>query len=173
MEDNLIVNRVAGSGLVTLNLEDHYPQAEVAELDLKDQLVEGLMLREKDLREFIRSHDWAQYQNKWVAVFCSTDAIIPTWAFMLVAIALQPHAKRTIFGNRDAAITAAFHEALDKIDWKSFQGAKVVVKGCSDVHVPESVFVETASRLRNVAASIMYGEPCSTVPLYKRAKTGG
>lgn len=173
MEENLIINRVAGSGLVTLNLEDHYPKAAVVELDLKDQLVEGLMLREKDLREFVRNHDWAQYQNKWVAVFCSTDAIIPTWAFMLVAIALQPHAIRTIFGNRDVALAAAFHDALDRIDWESFRGAKVVVKGCGDLHVPESVFVETASRLRDVAASIMYGEPCSTVPLYKRAKSGG
>lgn len=173
MEDNVIVNRVAGSGLVTLNLEDHYPRVEVVELDLKDQLVEGLMLREKDLREFVRIHDWAQYQGKWVAVFCSTEAIIPTWAFMLVAIALQPYAQRTIFGNRAAALGVAFHERLDAIDWKSFQGAKVVVKGCSDVHVPESVFVETATRLRDVAASILYGEPCSTVPLYKRPKAGG
>lgn len=173
MEENTIINRVAGSGLVTLNLEDFYPRVTIAELDLKDQLVEGIMLREKDLREFIRNHDWLKYQDKWVAVFCSADAVIPTWAFMLLAIALQPHAKRVIFGNRDAVISAAFSDALDKIDWTSFQDAKVVVKGCSDVHVPASVFVETASRLRGVAASIMYGEPCSTVPLFKRTKTGG
>lgn len=173
MEQDAILNRVAGSGLITLNLEEYYPRVEIAELDLKELLVEGLMLREKDLRDFIRMHDWSQYKGKFVAVFCSSDAIIPTWAFMLPAIALQPYARRTVFGNRETAVEAAFHEALDKVDWESFRGAKVVVKGCADVHVPESVFVETASRLRGVAASIMYGEPCSTVPLYKRTKDGG
>lgn len=173
MEEDIIINRVAGSGLVTLNLEDHFPRVEIAEVDLKDQLVEGLMLREKDLREFVRTHDWGRYRDKWVAVFCSADAIIPTWAFMLVAVALQPHARRIIFGNRETALSAAYQDTLDKIDWDSFRDAKVVVKGCSDVQVPEAVFVETASRLRGIAASIMYGEPCSTVPLFKRAKTGG
>lgn len=173
MEEDAIINRVTGSGLVTLNLEDYHPRVEIAELDLKDLLVEGLMLREKDLREFIRTNDWSKYQDKLVAVFCSTDAIVPTWAYMLVAIALHPFARRAVFGNRDAVLTAVFHEALNAIDWNAYRGAKVVVKGCSDVHVPESVFVEAASRLRGVAASIMYGEPCSTVPLYKRAKSGG
>lgn len=172
MEEDTIVNRVAGSGLITLNLEDLHPREEIAELDLKQLLVGGLMLREKDLREFIRTHEWGQYRGKIVAIFCSADAIIPTWAYMLLAVALQPHAYRTVYGNRQAALAASFHHALKKIDWNEYRGAKVVVKGCSDVHVPDSVFVETATRLREVAASIMYGEPCSTVPLFKRSKSG-
>lgn len=171
--EEAIVNRVAGSGLVTLNLEDHYPQIKIAELDLRDLLVEGFMLREKDLREFIRTHDWSQYNGQLVAVCCSADAIVPTWAFMLLAVALQPHAHRVVYGNRMTALEAAFHDSLNKIDWSAYRDAKVVVKGCSDVHVPESIFVEATSRLRSVAASIMYGEPCSTVPLFKRAKSGG
>ena len=172
MEEDTIVNRVAGSGLITLNLEDLHPREEIAELDLKQLLVGGLMLREKDLREFIRAHDWQQYRGKIVSIFCSADAIIPTWAYMLLAVALQPHALRTVFGKKQDALAAAFHTALNKIDWNEYRGAKVVVKGCSDVHVPDSVFVETAARLREVAASIMYGEPCSTVPLFKRSKSG-
>lgn len=170
--EETIINRVAGSGLVTLNLEDHFPTVGISEIDLKDLLVEGLMLREKDLREFIRTHDWTQYKDKVVAVHCSSDAILPTWAYMLVAIALQPYAKRSVYGNREVALTLLYLEALNTIDWNQFRDAKVVVKGCSDVHVPESIYVEAAIRLRAVAASIMYGEPCSTVPLFKRAKPG-
>jgi hypothetical protein len=128
------------------------------------------MLREKDLREFVRSHDWSQYQDKVVALHCTADAIIPTWAYMLVTVALQPVARKVIFGNREAAVTAAFLDNLEQMDWNVYRDAKVVVKGCGDVQVPESVFVEVTSRLRAVAASIMYGEPCSTVPLFKRPK---
>jgi hypothetical protein len=170
MEQEPLVNRVSVSGLVTLNLEDHYPRVGIAELDLQQLLVGGLMLREKDLREFVRSHDWSQYQDKVVALHCTADAIIPTWAYMLVTVALQPVARKVIFGNREAAVTAAFLDNLEQMDWNVYRDAKVVVKGCGDVQVPESVFVEVTSRLRAVAASIMYGEPCSTVPLFKRPK---
>jgi hypothetical protein len=170
MEQEPLVNRVSNSGLVTLNLEDHYPRVGIAELDLQQLLVGGLMLREKDLREFVRSHDWSQYQDKVVALHCTADAIIPTWAYMLVTVALQPVARKVIFGNREAAVTAAFLDNLEQMDWNVYRDAKVVVKGCGDVQVPESVFVEVTSRLRAVAASIMYGEPCSTVPLFKRPK---
>ena len=172
MEEDTIVNRVAGSGLITLNLEELYPAFEIVEFDLKDLLVEEVMLREKDLREFIRSNNWSRYQDKRVALFCSADAVLPTWAFMLVSIALQPFARRVLFGTKEAFITSHFHDALNALDWGQYRDARVVIKGCSDVHVPESVFVEAASRLRSVAASIMYGEPCSTVPLFKRPKSG-
>jgi hypothetical protein len=171
MEQEPLVNRVANSGLVTLNLEDHYPTVVITELDLRDLLVGGLMLREKDLREFVRSHDWSQYQDKVVALHCTADAIIPTWAYMLVTVALQPVARKVVFGNREAAVTAAFLDSLERLDWNLYRDAKVVVKGCGDVQIPESVFVEATSRLRAVAASIMYGEPCSTVPLFKRPKS--
>lgn len=172
MEEKEIINRVTGSGLVTLNLEEQYPSYPIVEFDLKDLLVEGLMLREKDLREFVRTHDWSQYKDKAVALHCSADAIVPTWAFMLVAIALQPYARRTVFGSKETLVVNHFQEKLDAIDWNQYRDAKVVIRGCSDVHVPESVFVEAATRLRGVAASIMYGEPCSTVPLFKRQKPG-
>lgn len=173
MEEDTIINRVTGSGLITLNLEELYPAFEIAEFDLKGLLVEGVMLREKDLREFVRTHNWSDYQDKQVAVFCSADAILPTWAFMLVAIALQPFARRIRFGTKEALIANHFEEALNTINWDQYRDAKVVIKGCSDVHVPESAFVGAAARLRAVAASIMYGEPCSTVPLFKRQKPGG
>lgn len=170
--EEAIVNRVTGSGLVTLNLEEHFPHTEIAEVDLAPLLVNGLMLRENDLRDFVRSHDWSQYKGKAVAVHCTADAIIPTWAFMLVAIAAQPFAERVIFGGRDVAMTALFLDALHRINWDQFKDAKVVVKGCSDLAVPEAVYLEATARLRPLAASIMYGEPCSTVPLFKRPKQG-
>ena len=170
MDQNEIVNRVANSSLVTLNLEELFPTGEQAEVDLKDLLFQHLILREKDLREFIKIHEWRQYVHKNVAVFCSADAIIPTWAYMLISIALQPYAKLIVFGNREVLTMRLFKDALDHVDWEKFRDAKVVIKGCSDVHVPESAYVEAAARLRPVAASILYGEPCSTVPLYKRPK---
>jgi hypothetical protein len=168
--ENEIINRVANSSLVTFDLQELSPKETVAELDLKDILFQGQIVREKDLRDFIKSHDWQQYSAKNVSVHCSTDAIIPTWAYMLLAVALAPVAARVVFGNRDVLITTLFKEKLDKIDWEKFRDAKVVIKGCSDVHVPESAYVEATVRLRPVAASILYGEPCSTVPLFKRPK---
>lgn len=165
-----IINRVANSGLITLDLEEYFPSVEIAEIDLKELLVEGLMLREKDLREFVRTHDWSQHQHQVLAVHCTADAVIPTWAYMLIGIAAQPYARRVVFGNREAAITVIYMETLGKIDWDNYREAKVVVKGCSDVKVPEAVYLEAAIRLRAVAATIMYGEPCSTVPLFKRSK---
>lgn len=173
VDEKEITNRVSSSSLITLNLEDLHPPFEIVEFDMKDLLFQGLVLREKELRDFVKSHPWNQYQGKHVALYCSADAIIPTWGYMLVSIALQPHAKHVGFGNRSALIASYFHEALKKIDWNQYRDSKVVIKGCSDVHVPESVFVEAAARLRSVAASIMYGEPCSTVPLYKRQKGDG
>jgi Protein of unknown function (DUF2480) len=170
VDENEIINRVANSTLTTFNLEELAPSGELAEVDLKELLFQGLIVREKDLRNFIKVHDWKQYQKKNVAVYCSVDAVIPTWAYMLLSIALQPFANRVVFGDRQVLITQLFKEALDRVDWEKFRDAKVVIKGCSDVHVPESAYVEAASRLRPLAASILYGEPCSTVPLYKRPK---
>ena len=170
MDEKEIINRVANSALITFNLEELYPKVELEEIDLKNQLFQGLILREKDLRDFIKSHPWEQYQKKNVAVFCSEDAVIPTWAYMLIGIALQPFAAKIVFGDRNTLVSQLFKEALDQVQWEKFKDAKVVIKGCSDVHVPESAYVEAATRLRPVAASILYGEPCSTVPLYKKPK---
>jgi Protein of unknown function (DUF2480) len=170
MDPNEIINRVASSSLVTLNLEEFSPSSEIAEIDLKDILYQGMILREKDLRDFIKSNDWDQYQNKNVAVFCSEDAVIPTWAYMLIGIALQPIALKVVFGNRMTLLSELFKDALSEVNWEQYKDAKVVIKGCSDVHVPESAYLEAATRLRPLAASILYGEPCSTVPLYKKPK---
>ncbi len=170
MNEDEIINRVASSSLVTLNLEELYPGGELAEVDLKDLLFQGLILREKDLRDFIKAHPWQQYSGKHVAVFCSADAVIPTWAFMLVSIALQPFATTIVFGNRAELVSRIYQEALDKVDWTQYKDAKVLIKGCSDQHVPESAYLTAATRLRPLASSILYGEPCSTVPLFKKPK---
>jgi hypothetical protein len=169
-DENEIVNRVSNSTLVTLNLEEYSPTAQMKALDLKELLFQGLILREKDLRDFVKAHHWQDYKDHHVAVYCSADAVIPTWAYMIIGIALQPFAKKIVFGDKGALISELFKDALDEIDWEKYRDAKVVIKGCSDVHVPESAYVEAAARLRPLAASIMYGEPCSTVPLYKKPK---
>lgn len=165
-----IINKVATSALVTFDLEHYYEPGERVLLDIKDQLFQELILKEKDFREFIRQHNWSNYQNKFVAITCTADAIVPTWAFMLVAIALEPYAKQVIFGTLEELETEIFKKNLREIDWSRFENAKVVVKGCSKVEVPVAIYVEATNNLKKFSASIMFGEPCSTVPLYKKPK---
>lgn len=169
-EEDQIINKVASSPLVTFNLEEYYEAGERILLDIKDQLYEGLVLREKDFRNFIRNHDWSQYQNKLVALTCSTEAIIPTWAYMLLAIALRPFAKRVVFGSLHDLEIENFRSVLSNIDWSSFKDAKVVIKGCSKVDVPVTIYVEVVNQLKPYASSLMFGEPCSTVPLFKKSR---
>ncbi|MGI4871613.1 MAG: DUF2480 family protein [Janthinobacterium lividum] len=166
----LFVNRVANSGLVTLNLEDYIHPGERVVYDIKDNLFHGLMLREKDFREFVRTHDWTQYNHKSVAIICSADAIVPTWAYMLLAGKLQGHTHRYVFGSPEALEQSLFEEAIANINPADYQDAKLVIKGCGDKPVPTFAYVAIMQRLLPVAASIMYGEPCSTVPLYKKPK---
>jgi hypothetical protein len=166
--ENGIVNKVAQSKLVTFNLEEFYQPGERVAFDIKDLLFQGLVLKEKDFRDFVKSNNWNVYRDKHVAIICSADAIVPTWAFMLLAVTLQPVTKSLVFGSLEELESSLFLKALDKIDWHKFEGAKVVIKGCSKVDVPTSVYVEVTSRLRRFASSIMYGEPCSTVPLFKK-----
>jgi len=163
-----IVNKVAASGLVTLNLENYYNQGERVIYDIKDNLFHGLMLREKDFREFIKLHDWSAYAGKNVGIICSADAIVPTWAYMLLSNKLKPYASEIVFGNLEILETVLFTKALAKIDLSEFEGARVVIKGCGDIDVPTAAYVEITSLLTPVVKSIMYGEPCSTVPVYKR-----
>jgi Protein of unknown function (DUF2480) len=165
-----IVNRVATSSLITIDLEEFYPKGERVLFDLKDCLFQGIILKEKDFRDFIKAHDWSQYQDKWVAITCSADAIIPTWAYMLLSVALQPIARSVFFGTLAELESHLFHEAVSRISWEQYRDAKVVIKGCSKVAVPASAYVEVTNYLRPLAASIMYGEACSTVPLFKRPK---
>lgn len=162
-----IVNKVEQSGLKEFNLEDFYLKGERVVFDLKDFLFQGLILKEKDFREALKNFDWTLYTDKYVAVLCSADAIVPSWAFMLVAVYLEPVAKRVVFGSTETLETVLFNDALSKLDIEKFRGEKIIIKGCSKYPVPESAYVEITRMLRPVAKSIMYGEACSTVPLYK------
>ena len=166
-----IVNRVASSSLITFDLEQFHVPGDRVVYDIKDHLFQGLILREKDFREHVKDHSWSDYQDKLVSIVCTADAVVPTWAYMLLAVALKPYAKRVFFGSVEEMEKELFHEKLLGVDWERYRGAKVVVKGCSDVHVPVSAYVETTSQLSSVAASVMYGEPCSTVPIFKRASS--
>ena len=163
-----IVNKVAESGIITLNLEDYYPKGEIAVFDLKDHLFMGLILKEKDFRAVLLATDWQQFQNKNVAVTCSADAIIPVWAYMLVASYLQPVANEVFFGNAEALISGILQKNIDKIDTAPFTDKRIVLKGCGDIKIPDSAYLAMTAKLRPVAKSIMYGEPCSTVPVYKK-----
>ncbi len=163
-----ILNRVSNSQLVTFDLEELYTPGERVLFDVKDLLFQELILREKDFRDFIKSHDWAQYANKYVAITCSADAVVPTWAYMLLASVFQPHVSEVIFGSLQDLETLLFQQALDKINWEKYTNTKVVIKGCSKVEVPVSAYVALTKLLRPRALSIMFGEPCSTVPVFKK-----
>lgn len=165
-----IINRVANSPIVTFKIEEYYPEGERLLLDIKDQLFQGLILREKDFRQFIKEHDWTQYEGKYVAITCSADAIVPLWAYMLLSIQLEPYAAHITFGNIEQLNTELLYQELDKIDFGQFENSPVVVKGCSDLDIPTAVYVEVSRRLKPFAKKLSYGEPCSTVPLYKRPK---
>lgn len=165
-----IVNKVASSGLITIDLAEFIPRGETDAIDLKDQLWQGLVLKEKDFRQYIKDHNWEQYQNKNVAVYCSADAIIQAWAFMLVAAALAPYAKRVVQGNAETLETVLFIESLQKINPEDYRNARVVVKGCGDEKVPFAAYTELTTRLQPVVKNLLFGEPCSTVPVYKKPK---
>ncbi|KAB7731884.1 DUF2480 family protein [Rudanella paleaurantiibacter] len=165
-----IVNRVANSGLVTLDLEELYHPGERVVYDLKDNLYMGLILKEKDFREFLKTHDWSQYNGKNVAVTCSEDAIVPTWAYMLLTLHLQPHAHMVVFGSLQDLEEKLYFDAIAQINPDDYRDARVVVKGCSKVPVPTAAYVEVTRLLKPVVQSLMFGEPCSTVPLFKRPK---
>lgn len=162
-----IVNKIAASALLQIDLEEYFPKEEIVLFDLKPHLFMELILKEKDFRENLLKTDWSAYQGKVVAVTCSADAIIPAWAYMLIASYLQPVAKDIIFGNERDALKQLFLQKINSIDTDQFDGKRIVIKGCGDLAVAEYAYMEITKRLRPVAKSIMYGEPCSTVPIYK------
>lgn len=164
----MIINKVAQSALLTLNLEDYYPSDDIVSFDLKDHLFMQLILKEKEYREALKAIDWSIYQDKTVALHCSADAIIPLWGYMLAVTYLQPVATDVIFGNEKEVFQYLFLQKLKKINVSEFEEKRVVIKGCGDKKIPETAFVEITKILRPVAKSIMYGEPCSTVPVFKR-----
>jgi hypothetical protein len=166
-----IVNKVASSGLVNIDLEDFYPAGRRMTIDLTEVLFQGLILREKDFREWLKTHNWEQYRDSYVAVFCSTDAIIPIWAYMLVSASLEGLVKKSVFGTLKELETSLYQDIIQNMDILPYIDQRVIIKGCGNLPVPESAYVMLTNRLRPVAKSIMYGEACSTVPVYKKGKS--
>jgi hypothetical protein len=166
--ENELINRVSDSALVTINLEDYYPKEDVAVFDLKDYLFMGLILKEKDFREALKNLDTAPFAGKYVAVTCSADAVIPMWAYMLVASVLQPVAKEVVFGNEEEIKKQLLLHNIAALPVNEFADKRIVIKGCGDLPIGEAAYLQVTKLLRPVAKSIMYGEPCSTVPIFKK-----
>jgi hypothetical protein len=163
-----IVNRITSSSLITIDLEDYYPEGKRVVLDIKDWLYEGIILKEKDFRAFVADHAWEQYRDAYVAMHCSTDAIVPGWAFMLITTRLQPYAKQIVLGDLELLETVLFRSVLEELDVLSFKDKSLIIKGCSNKPVPENAYIWVTQKLQGVAKSIMYGEACSSVPLFKK-----
>ncbi len=166
-----IVNRVANSKLVTFDLEDFYPKGERVLFDIKDWLLEGLVLRETIFREKALEHDWSQYKGKYVALYCSTDAIIPAWAYMLLSTHLLPHTAKVITGGLEELETILYTELIQNLDVTDLTDKPVIIKGCSHKPVPKNAYLLLIQKLLPVVKSLMYGEACSSVPLYKKPKS--
>ncbi|WP_276168532.1 DUF2480 family protein [Zobellia alginiliquefaciens] len=163
-----IINRVAESKLVTFNLEDYYLPGKRVIFDISDWLLEGFILKEKEFRASAEAHDWSQYQDAYVALHCSTDAIVPGWAYMLLATKLQPYTKRYIKGSLEELETILYADVINNLDVTEFKDKLVIVKGCSNKPVPPNAYVLIIGKLQPVVKSLMYGEACSSVPLFKR-----
>ncbi|SEP90929.1 Protein of unknown function [Hyunsoonleella jejuensis] len=163
-----IINRVANSKLVTIDLEDFYPKGNRVIFDIKDWLFEEFVLREKDFRQQVSEFDWSKYQDNYIALTCSTDAIIPGWAYMLLSINLEPYAKKIIVGNLEQLETSIYQDVINNLDVSQYKDKPIIVKGCSNKPVPQNAYIMLSSKLKPIAKSIMYGEACSSVPLYKK-----
>lgn len=163
-----IVNRVAKSKLITIDLEDYYPEGKRILFDIKDWLYEGFVLREKDFRDKVKSHDWSQYKKSYVALTCTTDAIVPAWAFMLMIVNLEPFVKKVVIGDLDTLETSVYQDIISQLEISKFKDRPVIIKGCSNKPVPTNAYTMLTNKLKPIARSIMYGEACSSVPIYKR-----
>ncbi len=166
------VNKVAESGIITLDLAPYVPGSEVAVFDLKPFLFREMILREKDYRAALQTHDWKQYEHKQVAMTCTVEAIIPVWAYMLATSYLQPVAASVYFGSEAELINSLINSRINEIDVTEYLDKRVVIKGCGDTPIPDAAYVAITQHLRPVVKSLMYGEPCSTVPVYKKPRTG-
>jgi hypothetical protein len=162
-----IINKVANSILEVFDLEEHYPSGNRIQIDLSQWLEEGFLLKEKEFRLALKNHDWSQYQNHFVAIYCSTEAILPAWASILVTVHLQPHAQKIFLGKKDQIDTFLYQDILSQIDYSNYKGKPVILKGCSKKPVPESAYIIAMQFLQPFAKSIMFGEACSAVPLFK------
>jgi len=163
-----IVNRVANSQLINIDLEDFYPEGERVLFDIKEWLFAEQILKEKDFRESVKNHNWNTYQNKYIALTCSTEAIIPFWAYLLISVELSPFAKKIVVGNLETLETSIFQEIIEGLPVKNYINKPVIIKGCSNKPIPETAYTQLISKLLPITKSIMYGEVCSNVPLFKR-----
>ncbi|MBU2922727.1 DUF2480 family protein [Winogradskyella psychrotolerans] len=163
-----IINRVANSKLKVVDLEDYYPKGNRILFDIKDWLLEGLVLREKEFRISVSEHDWSQYQDCYVALHCSTDAIVPDWAYMLISIELHPYSRLSIIGTLEDLESILYSEIISNLEVSEFKDAPVIIKGCSHKPVPSNALVLLSQKLKPIAKSIMFGEACSSVPLFKK-----
>lgn len=168
--DQPLVNRVANSSLKTINLEDFFPKEKIIPFDIKNYLFMEMIVKEKDFRQAMKEHDWSQYKDQVLTVFCSVDAIIPSWAYMLIATYTAEIVKDVFMGTRDEYLVYHYTQKIRSLDMSAYQNEKVVVKGCSKKPVPTAAYFELTKALTPIAQSIMYGEPCSTVPIYKKKK---
>ena len=170
MSTKEITNKVANSKLVTIDLEDYYPQGKRVAIDIKDWLFEEIILKEKDFRASVNEHNWSQYQDNFVALTCSSNAIIPSWAYLLITTNLASFAKKIVVGNLSELETAIFQDVVSEISVSEYKDKLLIIKGCSEKEIPETAYVQLVSKLITVAKSVMYGEACSTVPLFKAPK---
>lgn len=162
-----IINKVAQSSLMVFDLEDYYPDHHVVDLDISQWLLEGFILKESEFRAKLKQMDWSHFDDKYVALYCATDAILPAWAFALVAVHLAPHALKVIHGNKELAVIEWYQDILNKLDYTDYFQKPVILKGCSKKAVPNQVYTLAIQKLMKVAKSVMFGEACSAVPLYK------
>lgn len=165
-----IINKVAQSSLMVFDLEDYYPDGHVVDLDISQWLLEGFILKESDFRAQLKITDWSQFEDKYVALHCSTDAILPAWAFALVSVHVAPYALKVIHGSKELAIIEWYHDILNKLDYADYFQKAVILKGCSKKSVPNQVYTLAIQKLIKVAKSVMFGEACSAVPLFKMNK---
>ena len=165
-----IINRVANSKLVTIDLEDYYPKGQRVLFDIKDWLFQELILKESDFRAFVKEHDWSQYQDAYLALTCSVDAIIPSWAYLLITSHASAYAKKIVVGDLVTLETAIYQDIISQLDVSDYSEKPLIIKGCANKPIPESAYTLLVSKLQPIAKSIMYGEACSTVPLYKKGK---
>ena len=163
-----ITNRVANSKLKTIDLEDYYPKGERTIIDIKQWLFHELILKEIEFREYLTAHNWSQYKDHYVVLTCTSDAIIPSWAYMLITTYVAPFAKKVIVGTLKELENSVFQDIINSINTDEFKDSPVIVKGCSNKPIPETAYIFLVEKLQTVAKSIMFGEACSTVPLYKR-----
>lgn len=163
-----IINKVSNSKLITLDLEELYPEGERVLFDIKDWLFDQIILKEKDFRASVKSHDWSRYENTYVALTCSVDAIIPSWAYLLLSSKLAPYSKKIVVGNLELLETSLFQDIIQNLSIESFKEKPIIIKGCAQKPIPPSAFSMLIHKLQPIAKSIMYGEACSTVPLFKK-----